>query len=102
MFYETGVPRPDSIPDMNFSGVYEFNNGDYHFKVSLGQSSIYLRGNYCGYNNSKSDCEMESQGVADPLVKGRVLGNTPHIYYYNNYAHNFGRAKIHFEGDTLK
>lgn len=101
VFNNVGYPRHDSIQDKNFSGIYGLQEGDYNFKVSFRQTGAHIRGTYCGYTNTRSDCGMPSQGVAAPLVKGRVLGDTLHLYYYSNYGNAFGRAKAYFKEDTL-
>ena len=101
MFNNVGFQRPDSVLPLNFSGRYKYQNGDFNFTLSMGQREDQLGGSYCGYTNTRVDCGMESQGVADPLVKGKVMGDTAHIYYYSNYGHNFGRAKVYFVNDTL-
>lgn len=84
--------------DFRISGL----DGGYYFSVHLQQKGDSLIGSYCGGNDNRSDCGMESQGVPDCQIRGIVRGNTGFLAFRSCYTGGIGTANIYLEGKHLR
>lgn len=93
--YDNGLSEKPS----DFSGVYKLNHGGgTSFTLTLQQTTRTIRGSYCGYNEMRHDCGLESQGVSDCPVKGIVLGDTCYVSFISCYRGTKGLAKLYKTG----
>jgi hypothetical protein len=80
---------------MDISGSYEMVLGENsHFMVTLKHRGAYISGSYCGYNETRVDCGMPSQGVSDCQIYGEMKGDTAFVRFMSCYMMKEGAAKI--------
>jgi hypothetical protein len=87
---------------INIAGSYEMLLGaDGHFNVTLKQRGAYISGSYCGYNETRVDCGMPSQGVSDCQIYGEMRKDTAYIRFMSCYMGKEGTAIIVKQGKHI-
>lgn len=88
---------------IDFSGVYKIIDieSEYSFTLTLNQTGKIVKGNYCGYNKTRYDCGLESQGLPDCPVKGIVVNDTCYISFISCYRGKKGTATLHKKGYNI-